>query len=70
VVDGVTGVLVPDARPASWAAALDRVAGSPEAFAPETVRANAVRFSRERFMSAFLGQARALVDAPPEAARW
>jgi glycosyltransferase involved in cell wall biosynthesis len=70
VVDGVTGVLVADAQTASWAAALDRVASNPGAFDPATVRASAERFSRERFMNAFLGQARALVDAPPEAARW
>jgi glycosyltransferase involved in cell wall biosynthesis len=70
VVDGVTGVLVPDWQPASWAAALDRVASAPDAFDPAAVRASAERFSRERFMRAFLSEARALVDAPPEAARW
>jgi glycosyltransferase involved in cell wall biosynthesis len=70
VVDGVTGVLVPDARPASWADALDRVAGNPEAFDAQTIRANALRFSREQFMRGFLNEARALVHARPEAARW
>jgi glycosyltransferase involved in cell wall biosynthesis len=70
VVDGVTGVLAPDARPASWAAALDRVASNPSAFDADTIRANALRFSREQFMRAFLNEARALVHARPEAARW
>lgn len=70
VVDGVTGVLVRDSQPASWAAALDRVASAPADFAPEASRANAERFSRERFMHGFLAEARALVAAPPETARW
>jgi hypothetical protein len=66
----VTGVLAPDARPTSWAAALDRVASNPSAFDADTIRANALRFSREQFMRAFLNEARALVHARPEAARW
>jgi glycosyltransferase involved in cell wall biosynthesis len=70
VVDGVTGVLVRDSQPASWAAALDRVASAPAAFTPEASRANAERFSRERFMHGLLAEARALVAAPPETARW
>jgi glycosyltransferase involved in cell wall biosynthesis len=70
VIDGVTGVLAPDARPASWAAALDRVASNSIAFDADTIRANALRFSREQFMRAFLNEARALVHARPEAARW
>jgi glycosyltransferase involved in cell wall biosynthesis len=70
VMDGVTGVIVADSRPESWAAALERIAASPLAFDPTVVRASAERFSRDRFMQTFLGQARALVDAPVEAARW
>jgi glycosyltransferase involved in cell wall biosynthesis len=70
VVDGVTGLLVPDATPASWATALDRVSSDPGAFDGDTIRANALRFSREQFMRAFLNEARALVHARPEAARW
>jgi glycosyltransferase involved in cell wall biosynthesis len=70
VVDGETGVLVSDTSPASWAEALDRVAGAPDAFDGERIRANALRFSREQFMRAFLSEARALVHARPEAARW
>jgi glycosyltransferase involved in cell wall biosynthesis len=70
VIDGVTGVLVPDTTVDSWAAALESVAKSPMAFDPAAARRNASRFSRERFLGAFLGQARALVEAPPEMVRW
>jgi glycosyltransferase involved in cell wall biosynthesis len=70
VVDGVTGVLVPDSDIASWVAALERVSGEPAQFDPVAIRASAERFSRERFKTSFLTEARALVEAPPESARW
>ena len=51
VVDGVTGVLVEDGSPAGFA---DGLRPGPDAsFDPAAIRANAERFSRERFMTDF-----------------
>jgi glycosyltransferase involved in cell wall biosynthesis len=56
VVDGVTGVLVRDPTPEAFADALARVLDTP--FDQAAVRANALRFSRQRFLAAF----RAAID--------
>lgn len=57
IVDGATGVLVGDPTPAAFAAGLRRVLElEPDRAA---IRANALRFSRERFMTDF----KAAVDA-------
>jgi glycosyltransferase involved in cell wall biosynthesis len=47
VIDGLTGLLVGEASPAAFADALERLDGLP--IDPATARANAERFSRERF---------------------
>ncbi len=73
VVDGRTGVLVADAEPASWSAAIRRVRAQVDegtVFDPAAIRSHAEQFSRERFMTDFLAQVQALVEAPIEAARW
>lgn len=57
VIDGVTGILVPEATPDAFAAGLERVRRT--TFDPAVVRANAERFSRQRFMTEF----QAAVDA-------
>ena len=49
VIDGRTGVLVPEATPEAFAAGLTRVLDS--TFDPAAARANALRFSRERFLA-------------------
>jgi glycosyltransferase involved in cell wall biosynthesis len=73
VVDGETGVLVSSDRPDRWSEAItrvrDAVAGG-AGFDPTACRANAERFSRERFLTAFQAEVRSLLDATPEAARW
>jgi glycosyltransferase involved in cell wall biosynthesis len=51
VLDGVTGVLVEDGSPEGFAEGLARARAV--AFDPAAIRANAERFSRERFMSDF-----------------
>jgi glycosyltransferase involved in cell wall biosynthesis len=51
VLDGVTGVLVEDGSPEGFAEGLARVRAV--AFDPAAIRANAERFSRERFMTDF-----------------
>jgi glycosyltransferase involved in cell wall biosynthesis len=51
VVDGLTGVLVEDGSPDAFAAGLSRVRTLPRD--PVAIRANAERFSRARFLSAF-----------------
>jgi glycosyltransferase involved in cell wall biosynthesis len=56
VIDGQTGVLVEDAGAEAFAEGLRRVEIG--RFAPEAIRRNAERFSRERFMTDF----RAAID--------
>jgi glycosyltransferase involved in cell wall biosynthesis len=51
VVDGVTGVLVAEATVEAFADGLGRAAGTP--FDRAAIRANAERFSRQRFMTDF-----------------
>jgi glycosyltransferase involved in cell wall biosynthesis len=51
VVDGVTGVLVGDQSVDAFAAGLTRALITP--FDPETLRANALRFSRQQFLARF-----------------
>ena len=51
VVDGITGVLVEDGSPGGFAEGLTRV--QTLSFDPAAIRANAERFSRERFMTDF-----------------
>jgi glycosyltransferase involved in cell wall biosynthesis len=51
VLDGITGVLVEDGSPAGFAEGLARVRAL--SFDPAAIRANAERFSRERFMTDF-----------------
>ena len=47
VSDGVTGILISDARPATIRAGLERLRSTP--FDPAALTASAQRFSRERF---------------------
>ena len=73
VRDGVTGLLLDDDEPSAWAEAIGRVrvhVAEGTAFDPLASRANAERFSRDRFLTAFRAEVRSLVEAPPEAARW
>jgi glycosyltransferase involved in cell wall biosynthesis len=51
VVDGVTGVLVPESTPDAFAAGLTRALETP--FDVHAIRQNAVRFSRARFLESF-----------------
>jgi glycosyltransferase involved in cell wall biosynthesis len=62
VVDGVTGVLVPDASADAFAEGLARAIRTP--FDRDAIRANALRFSRERFLESFQA---AVADAVAEA---
>lgn len=67
VVDGETGLLVPDDRAETWAAALTRAAAT--AWNPARIRANAERFSHDHFRAAF----RQTVDevlAAPRGTQW
>jgi glycosyltransferase involved in cell wall biosynthesis len=57
VIDGVTGILVPEATADAFAEGLERVRQT--TFDPAAIRANAERFSRQRFMTEF----QAAVDA-------
>jgi glycosyltransferase involved in cell wall biosynthesis len=57
VIDGETGVLVPDGSVESWTAGLERARTIQ--FDPAEIRRHALRFSRERFKTEF----RAVVDA-------
>ena len=73
VVDGVTGLLVDDDDPAAVGGGARSGAGRASSMAPRFAmasRANAERFSRERFLTRLLAEVRSLVDAPPETARW
>jgi glycosyltransferase involved in cell wall biosynthesis len=67
VVDGTTGVLTGDGVEAC-AAGLRRVLDQPPA--PEACRANAERFSTERFVQELTDAVIDLVQAAPEAVRW
>ena len=51
VVDGTTGVLVPEATPEAFADGLHRLMST--RFDPEAARANALRFSRQEFFRSF-----------------
>ena len=51
VLDGITGVLVEDGSPEGFAEGLARFRTL--SFDPAAIRANAERFSRERFMTDF-----------------
>lgn len=51
VVHGVTGMLVSEPGPAAFAAGLEQVSGT--AFDRTSIRENALRFSRDRFLNAF-----------------
>jgi glycosyltransferase involved in cell wall biosynthesis len=67
VVDGETGLLVPDDSADAWAAALTRAAATE--WNPARIRANAERFSHARFHAEFQ---RAVGDvlAAPRGTRW
>ena len=64
VIDGTTGVLVADRTPESLAGGLRRVLET--RFDPEVLRANALRFSRHRFLTEFQS---AVEDAIAEKSR-
>jgi glycosyltransferase involved in cell wall biosynthesis len=51
VIDGETGVLVPTATAGAFAEALQRAVAT--SFDQDRIRANALRFSRERFLTSF-----------------
>jgi glycosyltransferase involved in cell wall biosynthesis len=65
VVDGVTGVLVPDDAPEAFVDGMARAAGSP--FDPGTLRAHADRFSVGRFEASLRG---VLADALTAEREW
>ena len=67
IEDGVTGVLVADPTPGSFAEAIARVAQ--DGFDPQVLRARAERFSEERFLS---GMTQVITDvlAAPAESRW
>jgi glycosyltransferase involved in cell wall biosynthesis len=67
VIDGVTGLLVPDDSVTSWAAALRRAAST--AWDTARIRGNAERFGEARFRSEFQAAVDELLDAPAER-RW
>jgi glycosyltransferase involved in cell wall biosynthesis len=67
IEDGVTGVLVADATAGSFAEAITRVARNE--FDPLVLRANAERFSEERFLEGMTQVITDVLAAPPEA-RW
>jgi glycosyltransferase involved in cell wall biosynthesis len=64
VVDGETGFLVAEATPDAFADAIDRARR--RSFPADVLRANALRFSRERFLTAFQA---AVSDAVATASR-
>ncbi len=53
VVDGVTGLFFDRPDPDSFADAVLRLEGVEKSFSGETIRKNAMRFTRERFQAAF-----------------
>ena len=67
VIDGVTGLLVPDDSVASWAAALRRAAST--AWDTARIRGNAERFGEARFRAEFQAAVDEVLDAPAER-RW
>ena len=67
VVDGVTGVLVPDDSAAAWAEALRRARGM--TWDRVRIRANAERFGEDRFLAEFKAVVDEVLAAPPEQ-RW
>jgi glycosyltransferase involved in cell wall biosynthesis len=67
VIDGVTGLLVPDDSVTSWAAALRRAAGT--AWDTARIRGNAERFGEARFRAEFQAAVDEVLDAPAER-RW
>jgi glycosyltransferase involved in cell wall biosynthesis len=68
VIDGATGVLVSDATREGFAAALRGLERM--SFDPAAIRAQAERFSRPAFLTAFSRQVDDLLAAPREAVRW
>ncbi|MBQ03018.1 MAG: glycosyl transferase family 1 [Acidobacteria bacterium] len=64
VVDGVTGVLVPEPTETAFAAAIERVQRS--RYDASTIRQHALGFSRERFQVAFTQQVEQLMTVPKE----
>jgi glycosyltransferase involved in cell wall biosynthesis len=68
VVDGETGVLVPECTPEAFADGLDRLANLD--LSPAAMRRHAERFATERFVAEFSAEVDALLDAPEGAARW
>ena len=67
VIDGVTGLLVPDDSVTSWAAALRRAAST--AWDTARIRGNAERFGEARFRAEFQAAVDEVLDAPAER-RW
>jgi glycosyltransferase involved in cell wall biosynthesis len=67
VIDGVTGLLVPDDTVASWAAALRRAADT--AWDAGRIRANAERFGEARFRREFQSAVDEVLAAPADQ-RW
>jgi glycosyltransferase involved in cell wall biosynthesis len=63
VVDGETGVLVPEATVEAFAAGLERAARL--SFDPATIRSHALRFSRERHVEQMTAVIEETVTAPP-----
>jgi glycosyltransferase involved in cell wall biosynthesis len=67
VIDGETGLLVPDDSVASWAAALRQAAARP--WDAGRIRANAERFGEARFRAEFQAAVDEVLAAPADA-RW
>ena len=67
IIDGVTGLLVPDDSVPSWAAALLRAAEMP--WDVGRIRANAERFGQARFRTEFQAAVDEVLAAPADA-RW
>jgi glycosyltransferase involved in cell wall biosynthesis len=59
IIDGVTGVLVPESSVEAFASGLDRV-GAEGAFDPAAARAHAERFGRDRFLRDMAAEVAAL----------
>ena len=68
VLDGVTGLLVDEATPAAFADAFRRV--QTMSFDPAAVRAHALTFSEQTFLSQFGHAVAEMAAAPRETARW
>ncbi|HIE91735.1 MAG TPA: glycosyltransferase [Acidobacteria bacterium] len=64
VIDGVTGVLVPEATDAAFADAVHQVVHG--SFDPDTIRRHALKFSRERFQDELREQLGELMAPPTE----